>query len=88
MPALVKSRLGEAGRRLDEGTMVWPFDLKKSRKDCLISALVICLSVDIRIVEPWKHFKPPQKPLHPIYQNNPPGKQIFGFLEQERSPKK
>ena len=41
MPALVKSRLGASGIRLEEGTMVWPLDLKKSRKDCRISLLVI-----------------------------------------------
>src|SRR6266478_3296335 len=41
MPAFVKSRLGESGSRLDEGTMVCPFDLKKSRNDCRISLLVI-----------------------------------------------
>jgi hypothetical protein len=37
----VNRRFGESGRRLEEGTMVWPFDLKKSRKDWRISALVI-----------------------------------------------
>src|SRR5882762_5768061 len=41
MPALVNSRFGESGNRLDEGTMVWPFDLKKSRKDWRISELVM-----------------------------------------------
>src|ERR1051325_11668449 len=41
MPALVKRRLGESGIRLEEGTMVCPFDLKKSKNDCRISALVI-----------------------------------------------
>ena len=41
MPALVNSRFGESGIRLDEGTMVCPFDLKKSRNDWRISALVI-----------------------------------------------
>src|SRR5438067_1733146 len=41
MPAFVKSRFGESGIKLDEGTMVCPFDLKKSRKDCRISVLVI-----------------------------------------------
>jgi hypothetical protein len=41
MPAFVNRRFGESGRRLEEGTMVWPFDLKKSRKDWRISALVI-----------------------------------------------
>src|SRR3954465_8419267 len=43
MPALVNSRLGESGIRLAEGTMVWPFDLKKSRNDCRISKLVILI---------------------------------------------
>jgi hypothetical protein len=41
MPALVNSRFGESGRRLAEGTMVCCFDLKKSKKDCRISLLVI-----------------------------------------------
>ena len=41
MPALVNSKLGESGIKLAERTIVWPFDLKKSRNDCLISALVI-----------------------------------------------
>src|SRR5688572_10807738 len=41
MPALVNNRFGESGRRLDEGTMVCPLDLKKSRNDCRISLLVI-----------------------------------------------
>src|ERR1035438_5049320 len=41
IPALVKSRFGESGIRLDEGTRVWPFDLKKSRNDWRICELVI-----------------------------------------------
>src|SRR4051794_19199478 len=41
MPAFVKSRFGESGMRLDEGTMVCCFDLKKSRNDWRISLLVI-----------------------------------------------
>src|SRR5881392_309262 len=41
IPALVKSRLGESGSRLDEGTMVCCFDLKKSRNDWRIWRLVI-----------------------------------------------
>src|SRR5947199_5956176 len=41
MPALVKSRFGESGSRLDEGTMVWSLDRKKSRKDWRIWALVM-----------------------------------------------
>src|SRR5579862_6099785 len=41
MPALVKSRFGASGIRLEEGTRVWPLDLKKSRNDCRISLLVI-----------------------------------------------
>jgi len=45
MPAFVNSKLGESGIRLAEGTIVWPFDLKKSRNDCLISALVIRQSI-------------------------------------------
>jgi|GEM_PF-3933312 len=46
MPALVKSRLGESGIRLDEGTIVWPFDLKNSKNDCLISADFIYFDKD------------------------------------------
>src|SRR6266496_3964600 len=34
MPALVNSRFGASGRRLDDGTIVCCFDLKKSRKSC------------------------------------------------------
>src|SRR5258707_14902664 len=41
MPALVNSRFGASGRRLDEGTMVCFLDLKKSRNDCRISLLVM-----------------------------------------------
>jgi hypothetical protein len=41
MPALVKRRLGESGSKLEDGTIVCCFDLKKSRKDCRISALVM-----------------------------------------------
>src|ERR1051325_4850365 len=41
MPAFVKSRFGESGMRLDEGTMMCCFDLKKSRNDWRIWALVI-----------------------------------------------
>ena len=33
MPALVKSRFGESGMRLEDGTMVCCFSRKKSRKD-------------------------------------------------------
>jgi hypothetical protein len=33
--------LGESGRRLEEGTMVCPFEWKKSRKDWRIWALVM-----------------------------------------------
>src|SRR5438876_6506647 len=40
IPALVNRRFGESGSRLDEGTMVCLFDLKKSRKDWRIWALV------------------------------------------------
>src|SRR5437870_10713364 len=32
MPAFVNSRFGESGMRLEDGTMVCRFDLKKSRK--------------------------------------------------------
>src|SRR5678815_4981026 len=41
MPALVKRRFGLSGIRLEEGTMVCCFDLKKSRNDWRISLLVI-----------------------------------------------
>jgi hypothetical protein len=41
MPAFVNRRLGESGIKLAEGTMVCPFELKKSKNDCRISALVI-----------------------------------------------
>ena len=40
IPALVKSRFGESGMRLDEGTTVWAFSRKKSRKLWRISWLV------------------------------------------------
>src|SRR6185437_16509625 len=43
MPAFVNSRFGESGMRLEDGTMVCCFDLKKSRNDCRISLLVITL---------------------------------------------
>src|SRR5437667_8542262 len=45
MPALVNRRFGASGRRLEEGTMVCCFDLKKSRNDRRISALVISKSI-------------------------------------------
>ena len=41
MPALVKSRFGESGIRLDEGTIVCCFSRKNSRKEVRISALVM-----------------------------------------------
>jgi hypothetical protein len=41
IPALVNKRFGESGIRLEDGTIVCCFDLKKSRNDCRISALVI-----------------------------------------------
>jgi hypothetical protein len=37
----VNKRFGESGIKLDEGTMVCCFDLKKSRNDWRISELVI-----------------------------------------------
>jgi hypothetical protein len=40
IPALVKSRFGESGWRLEEGTTVWSFSRKKSRKLWRISWLV------------------------------------------------
>jgi hypothetical protein len=47
MPALVNSRLGESGIKLEEGTMVCPLDLKKSKKDCRISTEVIAEQVKV-----------------------------------------
>src|SRR6185437_11793699 len=44
MPAFVNNRFGESGMRLDEGTMVCCFDLKKSRNDWRICADVIMSS--------------------------------------------
>jgi hypothetical protein len=41
MPALVKRSPGESGRRDDDGTIVWPCEAKKSRKDWRISAEVM-----------------------------------------------
>src|SRR5579885_3493403 len=41
MPALVNRRFGESGMRLEDGTMVCCFDLKKSRNDWRICADVI-----------------------------------------------
>src|SRR5436190_13275819 len=48
MPALVNRRFGESGMRLEEGTMVCCFDLKKSRNDWRISELVIIESAKLR----------------------------------------
>src|SRR6266403_2678162 len=41
MPAFVNNRFGESGSRLEEGTMVCFFSLKKSRKVCRISSVFI-----------------------------------------------
>ena len=41
MPAFVNSKFGESGMRLEDGTMVCCFDLKKSRNDWRIWVLVI-----------------------------------------------
>src|SRR5437660_524735 len=41
MPALVNSRFGASGSKLEDGTRVCRFDLKKSRNDWRISRLVI-----------------------------------------------
>jgi hypothetical protein len=41
IPALVKSRFGESGIKLEDGTRVWCFSRKKSRNDCRICALFI-----------------------------------------------
>ncbi len=40
MPAFVNRRFGESGNKLEDGTMVCDFDLKKSRKSCRIRLLV------------------------------------------------
>src|ERR1700722_1003202 len=48
MPALVKSRPGESGIKLDDGTMECPLDLKKSKNDCRISAEVMPAHVNTR----------------------------------------
>src|SRR5437667_1431798 len=63
MPAFVNSRLGESGNKLAEGTMVWPFDPKKSKKDCRISVLVIrsALIVKTISVEPCKSHEQSSK---------------------------
>src|ERR1017187_2569953 len=45
MPALVNSRLGLSGMRLEDGTMVCCFDLKKSRNDWRICELVIIVKL-------------------------------------------
>src|SRR5437899_839782 len=45
MPALVNSRFGASGSRLEDGTTVCCFDLKKSRNDWRICELVIRLAV-------------------------------------------
>ena len=39
MPAFVNRRFGESGNKLEDGTMVCDFDLKKSRKSCRIRVL-------------------------------------------------
>jgi hypothetical protein len=41
MPAFVKRSPGESGRSDDDGTIVWPCEAKKSRKDWRISAEVM-----------------------------------------------
>src|SRR5947207_1073757 len=41
IPAFVKSRFGESGKREAEGTIVCPFSRKKSKKDWRISAEVM-----------------------------------------------
>jgi hypothetical protein len=38
IPALVKSRFGEVGIKLAEGTIVWPFPRKNSKNPFLTSA--------------------------------------------------
>jgi hypothetical protein len=41
MPAFVNNKFGESGIKLDDGTMLCSFDLKKSRNDWRISLLVM-----------------------------------------------
>ena len=48
MPAFVKSRLGDEGSRLEEGTTVCAFSRKKSRKDWRISAEVMMGKTEIK----------------------------------------
>src|SRR5208283_1127770 len=62
MPALVNSRLGESGMRLEDGTMVCCFDLKKSRNDWRIWVLVIMAKSSVEpsrttaLKASWKFF--------------------------------
>jgi hypothetical protein len=55
MPALVNNKFGASGIRLEDGTMACCLDLKKSRKDCRISVLVIAILMEIRC--PRAHSK-------------------------------
>src|SRR5687768_6421344 len=62
MPAFVKRRFGLSGMRLEEGTMVCCFDLKKSRNDWRISLLVINVRM-VRVASGgWSR---PESPLTP-----------------------
>src|SRR5256885_422964 len=56
MPALVKSRFGESGIKLEEGTMVCCFDLKKSRNDWRISELVIMNATRLQRLQSRKTY--------------------------------
>jgi hypothetical protein len=48
MPAFVNNRFGESGMSEADGTMVWCFDLKKSRNDWRICVLVIMAKFNLR----------------------------------------
>src|SRR5271170_5339939 len=76
MPALVNRRFGESGIRLEEGTIVWPFDLKKSRNDRRISCDVIIFPpgkdypntgsrrVEVKLKRKRRCLKSPDPPAH------------------------
>ncbi len=47
MPAFVKSRFGESGMRLEDGTMLCSFDLKKSKNDWRIWVEVMVPKISV-----------------------------------------
>jgi hypothetical protein len=57
MPAFVNNRFGESGIRLEDGTMLCCFDLKKSRNDWRICELVITGLPRIRKSPPFGECK-------------------------------